>query len=138
MKKIASAGIAILLFASLLFPAGCSISSTPKVKANKKVLELIKTWDPKIAFYTSKKNPLKTIENLRQDEIACFGPELADKIKAFYDAAGTERTYGNAVQMIAPADLSFSAKDSPRLYITWIGNGPKLKDAVKVTFSEKG
>ena len=135
MKKLVSAATTILLFASLLCLVNCARSSTVTVKANKKVVALVKTWDPKLAFYTSKKNPLRTIVNLRQNEIACFGPELSPQIQAFYDAAGTNKTYGNAVQIIGPTGLSF-AENSLRLYLTGIGNEPKLKDAARVIFSE--
>ena len=134
MKRTLSATIIVLLSASLLCLASCG---RPKatVKANDKVVALVKTWDKNLSFYTSKKNPLKTIEGLRQNEIACWDWQFADKIQAFYEAAGTNRTYGNAVQVIAPHDVAF-ANNFPRLYLTATGNEPKLKDAVRVVFSK--
>ena len=134
MKRTLSAAIALLLFASLPCLVACGRPQA-KVKANDRVVTLVKTWDKNVSFYTSKKNPLKTIEGLRQNEIACWDWTLSDKIKAFYDAADTSRTYGNAVQVIAPHNVSFAA-NFPRLYLTWTSNEPKLKDAERVVFTE--
>ncbi|HXX81212.1 MAG TPA: hypothetical protein VEI46_06655 [Thermodesulfovibrionales bacterium] len=136
MKKIELAAIMPIVLASLLFLTfgGCAKKEV-RVKANKEVVNLVKTWDKNLSFYTSKKNPLTTIENLRQNEIACWDWQFADKIQAFYNAAGTNRTYGNAVQIIPPHNVAF-ANNSPRLYLTATGNEPKLKDAVRVVFTE--
>ena len=134
MKKLFPLGAAILLLALSLCLINCSGKQTAAVKANKKVVELVKTWDPKYAFYTSKKDPLKSIEGLRQGEIACFGPELAGNIQAFYDAAQIKKEYSNAVQIIGPSNLAFTDKDAPRLYLVHSNYEPKLKDAVKVKF----
>ena len=136
MKKIVSPAVAIVLLASLLFLAdyGCARKGV-RVKANKEVVNLVKTWDKNITFYTSKKDPLTTIEGLRQNEIACWDWRFADKIQAFYVAAGTNRTYGNAVQLIPPSGVAF-ANNFPRLYLTSTSEEPKLKDAVRVVFTE--
>ena len=134
MKKLFPLKAAILLLAFSLCLINCSGKQTDAVKANKKVVELVKTWDPKIAFYTSKKDPLKSIEGLRQAEIACFGPELSGNIQAFYDAAQIHREYGNAVQVIGPSKLLFTEKDAPRLYLVHSNYEPKLKDFVRVKF----
>lgn len=134
MKKLFPLGAALLLLVFSLSLISCSGEPAAKVKANEKVLGLIKTWDPKLAFYTSKKDPLKSIEGLRQAEIACFGPELSGKIQAFYDAAQIPREYGNAVQVIGPSGSVFAAKNGPRLYLVHSNYGPKLKDAIRVKF----
>ncbi len=129
---------ATLIFLCLCssFLTGCSLNpNVITVKSNKKVVALVKTWEPKVSFYTSRQNPLKTIEGLKQEEIAWWGPELAMQIKSFYDAAGISKRYGNAVQLITPPNLKL-AKGSPRLFLTWANNAPRLKDAVMVRFSE--
>jgi hypothetical protein len=136
MKKILTVGMVILLFAFSLFLISCSKGSTVTVKANKQVVELVKTWDPEISFYTSKKNPLKSIEGLRQEEIGCYGPELGFHIRAFYDAAGIEKTHGEGVQVIGPDVPMFTVERGPRLYLTSAKNASRLKEAVKVKFSE--
>ncbi len=135
MKRLAYLKSVVLLFAVSTVLVGCTGNSGSKVKANEKVIKLVTSWGPKVSFYTNKNDPLKTIENLKQDEIACWGPELSDKIQAFYNAAGTNKIYGNAVQVITPGDLAL-AKNTPRLYLTWKSNEPRLKDAVRVVFSE--
>jgi hypothetical protein len=136
MKKYLSLGMIILLATSLFLLVNCSGSSTVTVKANKNVVELIKTWDPDISFYTSKKSPLKSIEGLRQEEIGCWGPELIVNIRAFYDAAEIEKTHGEGVQVIGPDNPIFVIKGGPRLYLTSAKNAPRLKETVKVRFSE--
>ena len=137
MKRVLPA-ILIVLLAALLFMIdyGCAKKEI-RVKANKEVVDLIKTWNPDIFFFTSRKNPLQTIQGLRQTEIACWGLELAQQTKAFYDAADIQRSYGNAVQLISPKDLNFGAEHAPRLYITWKGNATRIdKQAVRVVFTE--
>jgi len=136
MKKILLAGMIIVLFGFSLWLVGCSRVSTVKVKANKQVIELVKTWDRDVSFYTSKKNPLKTIEGLRQEEIGCFGPELAANIQAFYNAAGIEKTHGEGVQVIGPDNPIFIMERGPRLYLLSSRYAEKLKEAVKVEFAE--
>jgi hypothetical protein len=136
MKKIVSVMSVILLFTMLTFLASCSRNSTVTVKANKNVVELVKKWDPKISFYTSKKNPLKSIEGLKQEEIACWGRELAPNIMAFYDAAGVQKVYGDAVQVIGPDNPIFAMERSPRIYLLSSEYASRLKEAVKVQFSE--
>jgi hypothetical protein len=136
MKKILSVSMVIILLGFSFWLVSCSKGSTVKVKANKQVVELVKTWNPDISFYTSKKNPLKSIEGLRQEEIGCWGPELGNNIRAFYDAAGTEKTHGEGVQVIGPDNPIFSMERGPRLYLTSAKFAPKLKEAVKVEFSE--
>ena len=137
MKRTSLAALIILsFFALLFFGVGCGKKTVVAVKANKYVLALSKTVGKDVAFYTSKENPLKTIEGLKQNEIACWGPELADKIQAFYIAAGTQRAYGNAVQAISADDRVFGMANSPRLYLTWTANERRLKGAVRVKFYE--
>ncbi len=136
MKRLFQLGTALLLSALVFSSVNCSGKQTTTVKANSKVVGLVKTWDPKLAFYTSKKDPLKSVEGLRQAEIACFGPELAGNIQAFYDAAGIHREYGNAVQVIGPSEPVFAMKGAPRLYLINTNSEPKLKGAVKVRFAD--
>ena len=126
----------ILLFAFSLFLFSCSKGSTVTVKANKQVVELVKSWGPDISFYTSKKNPLKSTEGLRQEEIGCYGSELGFHIQAFYDAAGIEKTHGEGVQVIGPDNPIFMMERGPRLYLTSAKYASRLKEAIKVKFSE--
>lgn len=137
MKKLLSVVCsAVLLFAVSLFVVGCGKDSTVTVKANKNVVDLVKTWDPKLSFYTSKKNPLSSIGGLKQEEIACWGRELVPNIIAFYDAAGVQKVYGDAVQVIGPDVPIFTMERSPRIYLVSSEFASRLKDAVKVKFVE--
>lgn len=126
----------IILFGFSFWLVSCSKGSTVTVKANKQVVELVKTWNPDISFYTSKKNPLKSIEGLRQEEIGCWGKELGYHIQAFYNAAGIEKTHGEGVQVIGPDNPIFIMEHGPRLYLTSSQYAPRLKEAVKVEFTE--
>jgi len=135
MRKIPFAAIVILSFALLTCLAGCGRKRVD-VKANAEVRTLVKSWGSKIAFYTPKDNPLKTIEGLNQAEVACWGPELSGQIRAFYVAAGAKGANGNAVRVIPLRRFSFSGENAPRLFLTYTNNEPKLKNAVKVDFPE--
>jgi hypothetical protein len=136
MKKIMSVSMVMILFGFSFWMISCSKGSTVKVKANRQVVELVKTWGPDVSFFTSKKNPLKSIEGLRQEEIGCYGPELGFHIQAFYNAAAIEKTHGEGVQVIGPDNPIFSMERGPRLYLTSAKYAPKLKDAVKVEFTD--
>jgi hypothetical protein len=136
MKKLSALWSVILVCAMLSLLLSCSRTPTVTVKANRNVVELVKTWDPKISFYTSKSNPMKSIEGLRQEEIGCWGRELVPNVVAFYDAAEVVKTYGDAVQVIGPDNPIFSAERSPRLYLLSSKFAAKLKDAAKVKFVE--
>jgi hypothetical protein len=136
MKKVFSISTIVLLLGFSLCVVNCSRSSTVTVKANKQVVELVKTWDPDINFYTSKKNPLTSIEGLRQEGIACWGRELIPNIQAFYDAAGVQKSYGDAVQVVGPDNPIFVVERGPRLYLISSKYASRLKEAVKVRFSE--
>ena len=136
MKKILVSGSVILVIAMLSFLIGCSRTPTVTVKANKRVVELVNSWGPDVNFYTAKKTPLTSIEGLRQEQIGCYGRELVPNVIAFYDAAGVEKTYGDAVQVIGPDNPVFSVARSPRLYLLSKQYASRLKDAAKVRFVE--
>jgi hypothetical protein len=136
MRKMLSAGAMVLLIAFSFSSMNCSRTPAVTVKANRQVVELVKTWGSDVSFYTSKKDPLKSVEGLRQQEIGCYGKELVPHIQAFYDAAGVEREFGNAVQVIGPDNPIFLMERGPRLYLTSPEYAKRLKEAVKVRFSE--
>jgi hypothetical protein len=136
MKKILSVGMVLIIFGLSFWLVSCSKFSTVKVKANKQVVELVKTWGSEVSFYTSKKNPLKTIEGLRQVDLGCYDRELVPKMQAFYIAAGVPLEFGQAVQVIGPDNPIFVMEHGPRLYLTSEKYAKKLKEAVKVEFIE--
>ena len=136
MKKFLSAGMIIIVLGFSFWLVGCSKISTVKVKANKQVVELAKSWGPEISFYTAKKNPLKATEGLRQVDLGCFDKELVPHMQAFYAAAQVQLEFGEAVQVIGPDNPIFSMERGPRLYLTSSKFASRLKDAVKVEFTE--
>jgi hypothetical protein len=136
VNKLFQLGAALLLSVFLLCSLGCSSKPTTPVKANRKVIGLVMALDPKLGYYTSKKDPLKSIEGLRQDQIACFGPELTGNIQAFYAAAGIHRDYANAVQVIGPTEALFQMKGAPRLYLINKNFEPRLQGAIRVRFTD--
>jgi hypothetical protein len=136
MKKILSVSMVIILLGFSFWLASCSRVSTVKVKANKQVVELAKSWGSDISFYTAKKNPLKSTEGLRQVELGCYDRELVPKMQAFYKAAEVHLEFGEAVQVIGPDNPIFSMERGPRLYLTSAKFAKKLKDAAKVEFTE--
>ncbi len=68
------------------------ISETVEVIANKETLKLIENWDKKIWFYTSKNNPIKSLEGLDWGSVACWGAELMDYFIDFLNKAGISTT----------------------------------------------
>jgi hypothetical protein len=136
MKKLAPLSVVILLFAFSLCLVSCSKFSTVKVKTNKQVVELVRTWGTDISFYTSKNNPLKSTEGLRQVDLGCYDRGLLTNMQAFYKAAGVHLEFGEAVQVIGPDNPIFTMERGPRLYLTSSRYASHLKDAVKVEFTE--
>jgi len=108
-----------------------------KVKAKKKVLALIKTWDEKIWFFTSKENPIKSLNGLKKDEIACWGAEHIERVFDFLDAVGIKYE-DKAMRVIGTGNPIFSGmKNPPRLFITWSDYAQHLKGGIKVIFIEE-
>ncbi len=136
MKKKFPIVVAILLLVFSFCLSGCSWTPTVKVKTNKQVIELVKSWGKDINFYTSKKNPLKTTDGLRQVELGCYGKELYPNMQAFYKVAQVHLEFGEAVQVIGPDNPIFTMERGPRLYLTSSKYAKRLKDAVKVEFTE--
>ena len=58
---------------------------TREIKVEKKVIELLNTWNKDIWFFTSKNNPIRTLDNLKKEDFACWGAELIQKVFAFLD-----------------------------------------------------
>lgn len=109
---------------------------TVKVKANKKVIKLIKTWDKNIWFFTSKDNPIRSLDNLKNNEIACWGAEHWNRYFAFLDAAGIKYEE-KSLNILGTGNPIFSGMSNPpRLYFTWSNYASHLKGAVKVEFVE--
>ena len=115
---------------------------TVRIKAGEQVLAVIGEWDPELWFFTSRKQPLRTLEGLTRDEIACWGGELFQNVLDFREAIGIPTDNKNLgvhvvglgqkkkIEELIPYGL-----DKPvRLFITWSSLAPRLEGVVKVEF----
>jgi len=112
-------------------------TETVKVGVSKDVLDLIKTWDKRIWFFTSKENPIKSLDGLKKDDIlACWGAELIGRVFNFLDAAGIKYK-DKSMRIIGTGNPIFSGMENPPLlFTTWSGYEPALKGAIRVEFIE--
>lgn len=105
-----------------------------EVKAGKKVVDLVKTWDESIWFFTSKENPIQSLD-LKEGDVACWGVEHFSRVQAFLEAAGLGKDKG--VRVIGTGNAIFSGMENPpRLFITSSKNASELKGAIRVVFVE--
>jgi len=111
-------------------------SSVVRIEVDKKVLDLINSWDKKICFFTSKDNPLRSLEGLKKEDIAAWGVELFKNVEDLYKVLGIE---GGGVKFFGNINEIFSGmKNPPRLFITcWADFEPDLKGSVRVEFKER-
>jgi len=130
--------VSVLIF--LLVLAVCAYgkekgSSVVRIEVDKKVLDLINSWDKKICFFTSKDSPLRSLEALKKEDIAAWGMELFKNVEDLYKVLGIE---GGGVKIIGTGNPIFSGmKNPPRLFITWSDFEPDLKGSVRVEFKER-
>ncbi len=141
----------ILLFIALFFVNvhsqqlaiyGCqcgpekATSPAVQIKADSVVLGTIQSWDKRIWFFTSKKEPLKSLKGLTHDQIAVWGAELYDQVKQFYKAIGIPDTV-SSVSILGTGNPIFSGMENPpRLFITWSGHESQLEGAIRVELIE--
>ena len=130
MKKL----LIFLCVCLMLICLNCN--SSPKgpvnVKANKEVVELVKSWDDTIWFFTSKRNPVKSLKGLTRKDIAFWGAEHLDRATKFFETAKIEPE-SKSVRFIGTGNQIFSGmKDAPRLFITWSNFKDHLEGAVRV------
>ena len=124
--------ISWLFFGFILFLTTVTYAEEPhtvKVEASKEFLELIKTWDEKIWFFTPQDNPIRSLKGLARNDIACWGTEHFERMKALFNVLGIE---GEGVRVLG--DGSYNDGDKPVLYITWSNNAPNLQGASRVEF----
>ena len=126
------------VFIFLLVACACGKekgSSVVRIEVDKKVLDLINSWDKKICFFTSKDNPLRSLEGLKKEDIAAWGVELFKNVEDLCKVLGIE---GGGVKFFGNInEISSGMKSPPRLFITWAGFEPDLKGSVRVEFKER-
>lgn len=102
-----------------------------KVKVNGAVQRLVRSWDKNIWVFTSESDPLNSVADLKGYEIACWGAEHMDRVKAFRRAVGVP---GDApVRVVGTGNPVFSGS-GVRLFITWKDYASDLKGGVRVEF----
>jgi len=106
-----------------------------QIEVDKRIFDIVNAWDKDIRLYTSKSNPLRSLEALHHQDIAAWGAELMPQVKELCTAIGeTEQ----GVRIIGLGNPIFSGmQNPPRLFITWASNESDLKGAVKVELREK-
>jgi hypothetical protein len=108
-----------------------------QIEADSLVLETIKSWDKRIWFFTSKTTPLKSLKDLKNDQIAAWGAELYEQVKQFYKAIGIPDTV-SSVAILGTGNPIFSGMENPpQLFITWSGHESQLNGSIRIEFIRK-
>jgi len=124
------------------------VSRTPgtvKIEASKGLLAVVEKWDTNIWFFTSRNEPLRSLDGLTKDQIACWGGELCDRILQFREALGIPTDQHNqGVYVIGVGVHSkfeelkpYGLNEPVRLFVTWSQFASDLDGAVRVEFIEK-
>lgn len=116
-------------------PAASVTSPVQHIEVEKKVMDVVKTWDKDIRMFTSKAKPLRSFRDLRQRDIAAWGAELMPNVNQLYKALSITE---EGVRIIGTGNAIFAGMDnSPRLFITWSKFEPDLKGAVRIELKEE-
>ena len=118
--------------------------SVVTIEVGDEVLSAVGQWDTNIWFFTSRNDPLRTLDGLAQEDIACWGGELCQNVLQFREAIGipTIRTnLGVHVIGVGPRtkidDLKpYGHENSVRLFITWSQFASNLIGEVRVVFAD--
>ena len=109
-------------------------SEVIKISAPEKLLEEIKSWNKRICFYTSKDNPISSIEKLEDDDIAAWDLRLLTQVSKFREIV-TGTTGIERIRMIGTGNPIFNGMDNPpRIFVTWNTSGETMKGAVQIEF----
>lgn len=109
---------------------------TVKVLAKKAIIDEVSRWDKRIWFFTSAKDPIKTLEGLKTDELAGWGLEILTHIKKFREmTTGVKGVRG--IQMIGTGNPIFTGPNPPRVFTTWSGQEKNLPGAARIEFVAK-
>jgi len=143
MKK-AAPYLALLVVALI---GGCNEKDN-QIAVNKATLDAIQKFDSDVVFLTSRDNPIHSLRELSQEEIASwsgrglFDGEFNSKVAAFQEAIGLPKSEAQKVATIgigaAHTKISnlktFNSTKPVRLFITRDHFEPTLDDAVKLKF----
>ena len=129
--RIAKLFLISLLFFNTpsLFSQTDSISVV-KVKVNSNVIDLLKTWDINIWFFTPMAKPVSSIEGLTRNEFACWGIDLFQKMQDLYK---TLELGGEGVKLMGDGAYN-DELNKPLIYVTWAKVAPNLKNVTRVVF----
>ena len=125
------------LFAFVLFSPVALGQTTAipvvKVEVTADVLELVKTWDEAIWFFTPSDKPLKSLQGLTRANVPFWGLELFERMGQFFQAAGIPGEGGQVMGDGAYNDET----PKPPLYVTWSKYAPSLSGVARVEFIER-
>jgi hypothetical protein len=104
-----------------------------RISARPEIVALIKSWDKRIRLLTSQDAPLQTFQGLQKDEIAAWGAELGEQIKALSKLLGIK---DESLRVIGTGNAIFTGMENPpKLFITWSGDASNVKGAVRIEVS---
>jgi hypothetical protein len=106
---------------------------TIKIEASTSLIDLIKTWDSNIWFFTPEDKPIRSLNELNREDIACWGMEHFQRMQELFKVLGIK---GEGVKVKGDGAYN-EATIKPKLYVTWAKFAQNLKGAQRVEFIEK-
>ena len=129
--KMSFCFLVIMIFIALL--ALAQDLRTIKIEASPSFLELIRGWDSNIWFFTPEDKPIRSLNELNREDIACWGMEHFQRMQELFKVLGIK---GEGVKVKGDGTYN-EATIKPKLYVTWAKFAQNLKGAQRVEFIEK-
>jgi len=101
-----------------------------RVEASREVVDLLRTWDPNIWFFTPAAQPIASLDSLTREDVKFWGIELLSQAQAFFAILELP---GEGVGLMG--DGAYNSEGAkPALYVTWASIAPQLQGAAHVEF----
>ncbi|MDI1337933.1 MAG: hypothetical protein PSU94_17265 [Lacunisphaera sp.] len=129
LKKLLHA----LLGGLLILAATIARAEEPKVTqipASPAFIELLKSWDPQIWFFTPLDKPLRSLDGLKRESVACWGMEHFQRMQDLFRVLNLP---GDGVKVMGDGAYN-DTPDRPLLYVTWAKYAPNLKNVLRIQF----
>jgi hypothetical protein len=134
MHKMSKSSMFLFMMIFIPILAAAQEVRTIRIEVSPSVLEVIRTWDRNIWFFTPEDKPIRSLTELTREDIACWGAEHFSRMQSLFKALGLK---GEGVKILGDGAYNDS-KNKPLLYVTWAKFAPDLQGVLQVEFVGSG